>query len=174
MDEGLRYEPDIVVLAFYVLNDFNENTVSQQHGHNKPFFRDAELNLSGVPVPRSIEGVEAQTTSAGPVEITVAIIKRLERECRARDIDFVLMIFGTMFRPGDALMLSYTRPFFERLAEIPGLRYFNLDDRFIARGIQRKQLTVGNAGAHWNAYGHHMAAEELQAYLVEESLIPGD
>lgn len=48
----------------------------------------------------------------------------------------------------------------------------NLDDRFVARGIGRKQLTVGNAGPHWNAYGHHLAAEELEAYLVEESLVP--
>jgi lysophospholipase L1-like esterase len=172
MDEGLRYAPDIVVLAFYVLNDFNENTVSRQHGHNKPFFRDRELNLAGVPVPQSIEGVAEQKSSAGPIEITMAIIERLERECRAREIDFVLMIFGTMFRAGDAQMLSYTEPFFERLAQVEGLRYFDLDDRFIARGIGSRQLTAGNAGAHWNAYGHQLAAEELQAYLVEESLVP--
>ncbi len=56
MDEGLRYNPDLVVLAFYVLNDFNENTVSQQHGHNKPFFRDEQLTLGGVPVLQFNEG----------------------------------------------------------------------------------------------------------------------
>jgi hypothetical protein len=174
LDEGLKYDPNLVVLAFYVLNDFNENTVSQQHGHNKPFFIDAELTLAGVPVPKSIEGVELRTTSLGPVEITLAIIERLARDCREREIDFVLMVFGTMFRPNDPLMLSYTEPFFDRLAEIPDLRHFNLDDRFIARGIRSRQLTAGNAGAHWNAYGHHVAAEELEAYLHEHSLIPGD
>ena len=172
-DEGVRYEPDIVVLAFYVLNDFNENTVSQQHGHNKPYFRDTALTLGGVPVPKSMEGVAQETTTAGAIEITVAIIEALQSECRKHDMDFVVMIFGTIFRPGDKLMLSYTDPFFEQLAQVPGLRYFNLDDRFKARGISRRQLTAGNAGAHWNAFGHNAAAQELHAYLREQALVAG-
>jgi hypothetical protein len=106
---------------------------------------------------------KACATRAGSIEITVAIIKALQAECLERGIEFVVMIFGTIFRPADELMRSYTDPFFEQLAGVPGLRYFDLDGRFKARGISRRQLSAGNAGAHWNAYGHNAAAEELHA-----------
>ncbi|MFT5441610.1 MAG: lysophospholipase L1-like esterase [Myxococcota bacterium] len=171
IEEGVRYQPDVVVLAFYVLNDFNENTVSQQHGHYKPYFRDTNLTLAGVPVPKATETVEPEMTGTGAIEITVALIEGIKAECDKRDIEFVVMVFGTIFRPFDKQMLSYTEPFFEALAHVPGLQYFNLDDRFVARKIGRKQLVAGNRGAHWNAYGHSMAAEELHGYLREQGLV---
>ncbi len=51
--EGLRYRPDIVVLALFVGNDPLNNSSSRQYGLEKPYFvvENGELQLENVPTP---------------------------------------------------------------------------------------------------------------------------
>jgi len=56
-EEGLKYKPDLVVLAFYPWNDYEEISQSISYGYPKPFFglEGDELVLGGVPVPDTTE-----------------------------------------------------------------------------------------------------------------------
>ena len=52
--EGVKYEADVVLLAFTIDNDVINNAMPSQYRKNKPYFtlREEELVLAGVPVPR--------------------------------------------------------------------------------------------------------------------------
>ena len=52
IDEGVKYSPDIVVLAFYLINDPVNNASSIQYGLHKPVFLDEGLQLANTPVPK--------------------------------------------------------------------------------------------------------------------------
>src|SRR5262249_5882186 len=51
--EGFRYKPDIVVLAFFIINDPADNCNSRRYGMEKPYFHLAAngLEVKNVPVP---------------------------------------------------------------------------------------------------------------------------
>ena len=51
--EGIRYNADVVLLAFMLANDPINNGINEQYGKRKPFFRldGSDLVLDGVPVP---------------------------------------------------------------------------------------------------------------------------
>ena len=46
--EGIQYDPDVVVVAFFIGNDIDNNSASQQYGLHKPVFTDYELTLGNV------------------------------------------------------------------------------------------------------------------------------
>ncbi len=171
--EGHLYQPDVVVLAFYVLNDFLEIMVSRQHGHNKPFFRDLELTRAGVPVPKGVEGVALERSGAKSPALAAAIIEHLAADCRAQGARLVVMTFGSIFRPINSKQLAaYTVPFYARLAALRQVPLLDLDREFRAQGLRGPRLTGGNRGSHWNAFAHRRAAQSLQQFLNAEGLLP--
>jgi lysophospholipase L1-like esterase len=72
--EGLRYRPDLVVLAFYSGNDYEEISHSLSYGYPKPVFDldDKGLLLGNVPVPDTREtrrkGFDEPSTGFGRVK----------------------------------------------------------------------------------------------------------
>ena len=95
--EGFKYSPDVVVLAFLIVNDIRNNSVSIQYGMHKPVFLDRELNLANVPVPRPFSQRKEIRSKEDPLEITIAIIERMNDECRKRNCRLIVMKFG-LFR----------------------------------------------------------------------------
>ncbi|MCH7689343.1 MAG: hypothetical protein IH899_22155, partial [Planctomycetes bacterium] len=49
--EGFRYSPDVVVLAFFIENDFEDNLKATVDVNSKPYFVDGSLTPRNVPVP---------------------------------------------------------------------------------------------------------------------------
>ena len=60
--DGIRYNPDLVVVAFYVGNDIINNINTVQYNHPKPMYvlddEDNKLILTNIPVPQKEEWIE--------------------------------------------------------------------------------------------------------------------
>lgn len=101
-EEGLRYEPDIVIAGIFPLNDLSEISVSISYGYPKPFFSIEEnrLVLKNVPVPDT-------------------------RETRRKAFDMPDTLFGKIKK--FLRHNTHTYPFItKRLNSIPALREFFL------------------------------------------------
>ena len=172
-DEGFKYEPDLVVVAFFLFNDPRNNSYSQQYGLRKPVFLNLDLELTGVPVPKPRTGPAEVATEADPLELTVAILERMQEECRQRNCRLVIMKFGRFIDPDSEDLAAQERAFQAGCAaRIPGAAYFDLDQAFADHGALPERLVEGNHDGHWNAYGHRVTAELLGEFLQHEQLLP--
>ncbi|WP_404307318.1 SGNH/GDSL hydrolase family protein [Neorhodopirellula lusitana] len=172
LDEGFRYEPDIVVLAMFVVNDFENNYYAWQYGLNKPLFLDETLTLSEFPVPKPSEDVALGRSNAEPLPLTLAIVRAMANECARRDVRFVLAKFGMFldlkFPPLDELDAQFTVAMAD---QAPTVFFLDLDRAFVEAGISREQLTEGNDDGHWNAFGHQQTSDILLQFMNEKDLI---
>ena len=178
--EGFRYEPTIVVLALFVGNDPSENMFSVRYGLQKPVFLDTQLNLANVPVPKPGQNIPNQRSSAGPAELTVAIVKGIKQACQQHDCDLVVMKFGSILLPpdinqtGDPVMREVVAEIGlleQQLPAVAGALYLDLDHELVAKGVAADSLIQGN-DHHWNALGHQWTAQLLHEFLVQNELVP--
>ena len=172
VNEGFKYEPEIVVLACYVVNDPVNNSYSMQNGNYKPVFLNTDLELANVPVPKPRIRRPLVKTNADPVELTVAIIAKMAEACLSRGGQFVLMKFGmfTHVNSGDDVLLRRNEQFVELVQLNQKLKYLDLDDAFAHQGLIKEDLLKGNDGFHWNALGHRQTASILYRFLVNQGL----
>ena len=174
-DEGLRYGPDIVVLAFFIGNDIDNNVAATQYLLNKPVFVDYRLTLGNVPVPRPGWGVDSATLAKlamlDGVQLSVAIIKAMAEACTEHHCQLVLMKFGVFLAPELPYALDLELRFVQgvRAAEL-NVPYLDLDSVFRERSFSALRLTEGNNDGHWNAFGHEQVAIALERFLKEQRL----
>ncbi|MCH8045073.1 MAG: hypothetical protein IID44_15285 [Planctomycetes bacterium] len=170
--EGLKYQPDVVVLAFYVGNDLTNNTQSIQYGLNKPLFLDLDLQLANVPVPKPpTDRTKLKRARVSAVRLTVRIIQEMEKECAAAGARLVVMKFGLFQVPDNSSARALDSSFTKRLEEHQGKSLFlDLDARFRDQAITKEELVEGNHDGHWNAHGHRVVADMLHEFLVKEKL----
>ncbi|MCA9178542.1 MAG: SGNH/GDSL hydrolase family protein [Planctomycetales bacterium] len=168
--EGFRYQPDVVLVALFLINDPHENTSSHVYGMHKPVFLNTQLELGNTPVPKPGEPVVVRS-SVEPVAMTTSILAAMERECRDRSIRLGVMKFGRFLRPEDPELLKDEQRLEAWIAERPDLHYLDLDDSFRDRSITREELVEGNYDGHWNARGHALVAEILQEFLADRELL---
>ena len=175
--EGLKYDPDIVVVAFFIGNDIDNNASLRQYGLNKPAFLDPQLTLGNVPVPRPRSAVNAHLQTRldqlDPVELTVSILGGICDSCASRACKIVLMKFGIFLAPKLPYALELEARFLraKEVADLPMI-YFDLDGRFREQGIAAEPLLAGNDDGHWNAFGHRKTAELLEEFLSQQGLVP--
>lgn len=170
-EEGYKYQPDVVVVAFFIGNDVDNNVAARQYELNKPVFVDGTLTLGNVPVPRPRKTQTSRTVllrlnELDPVRHTVEILKGISRECAKLNCELVLMKFGIFLAPD----LRYARDLDDSFAIALDkakldLHYLDLDKRFKELRIDASVLTAGNDDGHWNALGHGKVAAELDAFL---------
>jgi hypothetical protein len=177
LQEGFRYSPDLVVVAYFIGNDTHNCLSSKQYGISKPVFVDTSLKVANVPVPdpraakNKLMDLEVPT-KADPIDLTVAILAEMGKQCADRDCDFVFVKFG-MFH--QAFHTSDFLGWNERLiAETPPLAHvhlLDLDEAFTERQISQDELLLGNYDGHWNAFGHEAVAQILERFLREQGLL---
>jgi hypothetical protein len=171
VDEGFKYSPDIVVLAFYLINDPINNSASPQYGLHKPVFADASLQLSNVPVPKPGSDAPDVRSSLGPLQITMALISEMSRVCRERGIPLVVMKFGLFEMPDEPEDIAANRQWTKAITTVPHIHYFDLDQAFTAEGLTVEYLSGGMKFRHWNPNGHQAVARLLQADLAAKKLL---
>jgi len=164
--EGFRYQPDVVVLAFYLLNDPREVRLSDVYGLSKPVFLDTRLTLGNVPVPlpsRPKSGIESPVEN---LELVVTLIEAIERECRRHNCRLVVMKFGVFADPTFEGLREVDEMFEAKLARVRDrVAYLDLDEEFQKRKIRTKFLIAGNEDNHWNDFGHEQVGMILGEFL---------
>ncbi len=169
-DEGFKYDPDIVVLFFFLGNDATNNTNSKQYTMYKPVFQGADLKLSNVPVPRP-DDQKSRPTGDDPMQHSVSLIAKISAACQAHGSKLVIVKFGTFLNPRRPDLAKWDQEFsveYERRIEDPLL---DLDQAFADNGISAPLLLIGNDDGHWNAYGHKQVARIMYKYLNETNLL---
>jgi hypothetical protein len=170
-EEGFRYAPDIVVLAFFVINDPTNNKYSRQYGLDKPVFLDLLLTLGNVPVPRPRSRAPVIESGADPVDLTIAIMQEMSRECANHQCRLVVMKFGNFLWPGDPRFDARAKRINEGVSKRLGLAYLDLDAEYTTRGVTAGELLEGNDDGHWNAHGHRVSATILHDFLTRSKLV---
>ena len=171
-EEGFRYRPDIVVLAFFIVNDPTNNSYSRQYNLQKPVFLNLDLELGNVPVPKPRTSAPVIESATDPVDLTLAIIRALGRSCSEHGCRLVVMKFGNFLRAGDPRWQAVSARFEDGIKKQAGLPYLDADAEYIARKITPQELLEGNDDGHWNAYGHRVSAEILHEFLKAHKLTP--
>lgn len=167
--EGFRYAPDVVVLAFFLVNDVTNNGHSMQYGMHKPLFLNRELELTNVPVPGPFEKRKPQKSEVDPLDVTLALIERMDAECARHDCRLVVMKFGRFLpeHQDNPELIRYERQLEVDLIDRLEIPYLDLDAQFAARQVSAEALLEGNDDGHWNAEGHRLVAELLHAFLLQ-------
>ena len=171
LQEGHKYSPDIVLLAFFILNDPINNVNPTQYGLRKPVFKNTALELVNVPVPKPEEMISGGRSEADPIDLTVAIIRKLDEYCRGSGSKLMVVKFGRFLDPSGPRLLDYEKKFEDALGKSGSPVYLDLDDEFDRRGISKEQLLKGNDDGHWNAYGHAQTAKIVKEFFEAEKLL---
>ena len=173
--DGVKFTPDIVVLAFYIGNDPNNNVESIQYGLNKPLFTDMNLTVANVPVPKPLtDNTKIIRSTIHGLAISTKIMQELTKECNKTGAQLVIMKFG-LFQMPNSKSARQTEATFHSLVpaitKLGGAHYLDLDAEFEKRSATVEQLTKGIADGHWNPYGHETVAEILHDFLQAQSLL---
>lgn len=175
-NEGLKYQPDVVVVAFFIGNDIDNNVAATQYGLNKPVLVGSDLTLRNVPVPRPGQPVNPyvldKLSKLDPVEHSVRIVSAIAEECVANDCELVLMKFGVFLAPRLPYAVDLNRRFTDSVQALgANLKFLDLDEQFAMKGFDLVKLTSGNDDGHWNAFGHQQVASMLETFLVENGML---
>ncbi len=169
--EGLRYEPDIVVLAFFLVNDPENNESSVQYGLQKPVFLNTALELANVPVPTPFQEAPVIKAKVGRLELTMAILQAMDKECQNAGAQFVVMKFGRFLYPDHPKMIKFDKNFATKLGGVFQGPFLDLDAAFKSEGFSPFVLLNGNNDGHWNEFGHEQTAILLERFLREQGSI---
>lgn len=171
INEGFKYEPDIVVLAFYLMNDPANNASSLQYGLHKPVFANLDLQLTNVPAPKPGSGAPEIRCQTDPLSITMALISEMSRACRQRAVPLAVMKFGLFEMPEEAEDIAMDKAWSAAIKLVPGIHYFDLDAAFFREKLDADHLSGGMKFFHWNPKGHQAVARLLRGFLESEKLL---
>ncbi|MCH7730750.1 hypothetical protein IID21_04535 [Patescibacteria group bacterium] len=155
-----------MILAFFLCNDIGDNSSSKFHAHFKPVFLNTDLNLANVPVPLPSSFEPKITTRAEPLDLTMAIIAKMDEECSQRDCRLIVMKFGRFLTTDYPQLNNLSDRVDTRFAMELHAGYLDLDAQFDSRAVTCHQLLVGNDDGHWNAFGHKLTADILHGFLT--------
>lgn len=168
-DEGRLFEPDVVVLAYYLGNDWGNNVAKVQYGLGKPCFTDT--NLSSVTPPLLNPGKEYEyNMSLEPVAHSVALVRAVHDLCREIDARMLFLHFGALGTEPNSETDKYARMFVPQVTKMLGDRKvdsIDVDMSFVNSGASSETVFGGNRDGHWNAAGHTLVAGFIYRWLQQ-------
>lgn len=190
-EEGLKYQPDVVVLGF-LYDDMDRNLLGFRD-YAKPRFalRDGRLELRNVPLPSPDEMLRREWTRSKFLdlwtilrgrwewrsgaaerrmkELTLAILDEMARVTRAAGAQpayAYLPVWGELTK-ADMAMTRRERFFFNYCRE-RGIQSMYLRRFFLSKLRAGAKFRVYG---HWGPEEHRTAAEGIAAYLAEKCLL---
>ncbi len=170
INEGFKFSPDLIVLAFFLYNDPANNASSVQYGTRKPLFRTTTLDLVGVPVPEPGSNAPVLVSTADPLDLTIAIIRKMSEASAERHCRLAVMKFGMFLKPQEPQVLNWESRFALALAAQVAVPYLDLDQVFDSQSIPTAAL-IATDDAHWSANGHRAVAGILYQFLIDTGLV---
>ena len=168
--EGLKYQPDLVLLNFYLVNDPTDNVSTVRYWMGKPCFFNGNLDQY-VPARYSPGPPQESVPGLRELDQSIMLVAGVEHMCRERNIRFMLMTCGVFGLP-DKFFSEYNRSFRDsmqsRLEQIlAGSNWlsFDTDAGLVAKGVTPEQIFEGNIDVHWNAFGHKTVGGLLFDFL---------
>ena len=167
--EGVKYQPDLVLVAFYILNDPYNNIGTVQYSLGKPVFLNTNLTELRPPVldPGKIK---EDVPGLSPLNMSAALLRAIGRTCDQIGARLVVMKFGLHGTQPDAPTRAFDSALADSVRSQPNTRYLDLDRECEARGHSYFKMIEGNDDGHWNAYGHKLVAEMLHDFLTQGSV----
>ena len=162
--EGVKYQPDLVVVAFFVLNDPNNNIGSIQYSLGKPVFLDTNLTRIQPPVLNPGK-MREEVPGLSPLDMSVSLLRAIQRACAKIGARLLVMKFGFHGTPPDAGNAAFDSAFKAGVTAISDTLYFDLDAECENRNLSFYKMIEGNDDGHWNAYGHKLVGEMLHDFL---------
>lgn len=166
-EEGVKYSPDIVVLAYYFGNDWGNNCAEVQYGLGKPCFTDTNLTEIIPPVLNPGRRDKISETLKVP-DMTLSLIRAIHELCRQNDAQLMVLIFGAFGTPKGAQTDNVANeliPMMMAQARSLNIQLLDVDRTFAASGVSSQQVFSGNVDGHWNAFGHAFVAQMLYKLL---------
>ncbi|MFT4690868.1 MAG: lysophospholipase L1-like esterase [Limisphaerales bacterium] len=169
--EGVKYRPDVVVLAMFVQNDPINNVALVQYFLGKPCFTSTNLTQIVPPVVRP--GVkERWLEERDALGMTGALVTAIQEECRKIDARLVLMTFGQFGRDANPFLEKFEKGFAQALrSRLPEVSLLDVDRKFSERAVDPRTVADPDLDMHWNAAGHKIVAELLEEHLAAEGLL---
>jgi hypothetical protein len=190
-EEGVKYEPDIVILGFLPL-DMSRN-ILEFRDFAKPRFvlRGGELKLTGTPVPRPEDILEWDWIRPRIVDVFSFMHHRVTTLLGLRDKEIehtTTAILAEMIKVIESVHAIPILAYLPRAREIAmdvavtrGEAYMfsmcQLNEQakcFSTRPHFAEKIANGEAfksGGHWEPAGHFAVAEAIKNYLVDEGYV---
>jgi hypothetical protein len=169
--EGVKYRPDVVVLAMYLQNDSHNNVAMVQYFLGKPCFTSTNLAELVPPVIRP-KVKERWLEDRDPLGMTIELVTAIHEECGRIDARLVLMTFGQFGHDANPILTEFKKNFTELLSSrLPDVSRLDIDLKFSERSIDPRSVMERKLDLHWNAVGHRIVAELLQEHLDAEGLL---
>lgn len=198
-NRGMHYQPDVVLLLFF-RNDFGDNVCSEGYWYFKPSFNlvDEHLCIENVPVPQATLGQRLNRFFYGRTYFLarlyyLAYTLRLSlesppnkdnHEINLAPLDeqnekysvtrHLLIAMNTLCQQNSVrfILVSIPMPAAERailsdLSAKENIPYLPLEPYFL--NLER-QATFPH-DEHWNACGHHIAADAIKQFLKENNVL---
>lgn len=182
-DEGLKYSPDVVLLAFCVANDFKGSLASSIYGLNKPLIGRNFGEFAGDPTalpfvnqPTPKPGVtvgELQIPEVARRSVMEALFGGISGLTTRSGAVFSVASFGRFVNPAHPMLKELSAEARSIVAELPGALYIDLDSEFSDRGVALPDLVDKSIEHedHWDARGHRLVAEILEGFLREKGVL---
>lgn len=163
--EGVKYQPDLVIVAFFILNDPYNNIGSVQYSLGKPVFLNTNLTELRPPVLRPGK-MKEDVPGLSPLNMSAALLRAIGQTCDDHGARMLVIKFGLHGTKPDLQTQAFNDALAASVQSQPDTLYLDLDHECESRGYSFFKMIEGNDDGHWNAYGHKLVADMLHDYLA--------
>lgn len=181
-EEGLKYDPDIVLLAFCAANDVKGSLTARLYSLSKPLLRNGlphsaalggNLEFVNIPPPKPGETKRHMEYTGDFRDIMTPLLHGINRLATESGARFGVASFGRFLDPVNAELKEWSEATESIVSTLPNALYLDLDFEFWDRGLAEADLVdeaIEHDG-HWHAKGHALVAEILLEFLEREDAL---
>jgi hypothetical protein len=190
--EGIKCDPDLVVVVVTLPSDFFNNIHSVQYSYPKPYFiiENDTLSLHNIPVPKQnlfqrignyltnksalfvylkFLQPKSQKVNSNEVGITYEMLKEINRLCQINGIKVLFVINPTIDLKTNEPYRAIDKDKLLLLLESENFNVIDLSNLFDIYLQKNNEKLTFEFDAHWNENGHKLVSKVLLDFLDNES-----